>query len=146
MRVAVCAPSNKAVQEILSRFEAKHPDFPILLIGNTRRGLTPQLQKVHVDSICSTFADLLTKAVAKVDIAEVKKLCSSLKRWNLELPFAPVLQQCARSKTKRTCYFYFVFQGHFFLQSAKSFVGCVENRLALASLTIGARTARQCLV
>ncbi len=104
VKVAVCAPSNKAVHEILVRFRAANPLFPVLLLGNnTRRTLPPEAAQVFCDTFCVDKAAVLSEAAKRNDGETAGSVCALLKQWALPVPHAAVAKQCDRV-TKGLCW------------------------------------------
>jgi hypothetical protein len=96
-RVVVCAPSNKAVHEILARFRARNPLLQVLLLGNaTRRPLPPEARHVYCDTMCAERADALQTAAAAGDGEGVARLCAELRRWGLPLAMEALERQAGR--------------------------------------------------
>lgn len=103
MRVLVCAPSNKAVQEILERFRAQYPLFPVLFLGNKRRPLPPLVCDVYADDFFELRASRLLKAAEAESVQAVEDICRDLERYGLLLhggasAVKVVLRQCTRAK------------------------------------------------
>ena len=96
-RVAVCAPSNRAVHEILGRFRARNPLLPVLLLGSARgRVLPPEAREVFCDALCGDRAAALEAAAARGDGERAGQLCAELRRWGLPLVLDKLELQCGR--------------------------------------------------
>lgn len=104
-RVLVCAPSNKAVQEVLERFRRDFPMVPVMFVGNKRRPLPPAVQEVFADDFLHDRKKRLEEyATAKRPI-EVEAICADLERYRMLEVLAgavsavgQIRRQCGRLK------------------------------------------------
>lgn len=99
-RVMVCAPSNKAVHEILERFRAANPLFPVLFVGNKRKKLPPLVQQVYCDEFFVEKAKEVSEAASSGNFKMVSHVLSFLKMWGTSITssshFTVLQRQCER--------------------------------------------------
>lgn len=104
-RVLVCAPSNKAVLEVLERFRGAYPELPVVFCGNRRRPLPDAAQHVYADTFFTDRVQRLRNAATAGHAPLVEAVCAELQRWKLVDAFAGgarvvelLLRQCGRLK------------------------------------------------
>lgn len=88
-RTLVCAPSNKAVQVLASRFLKQNPGIPIILVGVSSK-LDPELDEIFLSNQCNSICVQLEDCVNQIDQLQDDEPLTQQKIFQFMVKIIPV--------------------------------------------------------